>query len=174
MVASPSITSPTDGDRRKKPPLIQPPSSSGFSWNESTRSPSMSTAPRAAFHAARVAGYAAGMRAETAALPERAGWADGAVTDIAADMGTLTLRIVGRTLFAADLDADSERVQRALAELRAGRRVLCARSSLLGEDSSQLSAQGLVLSCPTRQVPELTVVVGVGARTIPLEATLRP
>ena len=60
------------------------------------------------------------------------------------------------------------------AELRAGRRVLCARSSLLGEDSSQLSAQGLVLSCPTRPVPELTVAVGVGARTIPLEATLRP
>ena len=60
------------------------------------------------------------------------------------------------------------------AELRAGRRVLCARSSLLGEDSSQQSVQGLVLSCPTRQVPELTVAVGVGARTIPLEATLRP
>ena len=60
------------------------------------------------------------------------------------------------------------------AELRAGRRVLCARSSLLGEDSSQLSVQGLVLSCPTRPVPELTVAVGVGARTIPLEATLRP
>ena len=60
------------------------------------------------------------------------------------------------------------------AELRAGRRVLCARSSLLGEDTSQQSVQGLVLSCPTRQVPELTVAVGVGARTIPLEATLRP
>jgi hypothetical protein len=60
------------------------------------------------------------------------------------------------------------------AELRAGRRVLCARSSLLGEDSSQQSVQGLVLSCPTRQVPELTVAVGVGARTIPLKATLRP
>jgi hypothetical protein len=60
------------------------------------------------------------------------------------------------------------------AELRAGRRVLCARSSLLGEDSSQQSVQGLVLTCPTRQVPELTVAVGVGARTIPLEATLRP
>ena len=60
------------------------------------------------------------------------------------------------------------------AELRAGRRVLCARSSLLGEDSSQQSVQGLVLSCPTRQVPELTVAVGVGASTIPLKATLRP
>jgi hypothetical protein len=60
------------------------------------------------------------------------------------------------------------------AELRAGRRVLCARSSLLGEDSSQQSVQGLVLSCPTRQVPELTVAVGVGASAIPLEAILRP
>jgi hypothetical protein len=60
------------------------------------------------------------------------------------------------------------------AELRAGRRVLCARSSLLGEDTGQQSVQGLVLACPTRQVPELTVAVGVGARTIPLEATLRP
>lgn len=70
-----------------------------------------------AFHAGRIAAYAAGMRAEAAALPDRAGWADGAVTDIAADMGTLTLRIVGRTLFAADLDADAARVQRALGEL---------------------------------------------------------
>ena len=60
------------------------------------------------------------------------------------------------------------------AELRAGRRVLCARSSLLGEDSSQQSVQGLVLSCPTRRVPELTVAVGVGASSIPLEASLRP
>jgi hypothetical protein len=60
------------------------------------------------------------------------------------------------------------------AELRAGRQVLCARSSLLGEDGSQQSVQGLVLSCPTRQVPELTVAIGVGARAIPLEATLRP
>jgi hypothetical protein len=60
------------------------------------------------------------------------------------------------------------------AELRAGRRVLCARSSLLGEDTSQQSVQGMVLGCPTRPVPELTVAVGVGARIIPLDATLRP
>jgi hypothetical protein len=60
------------------------------------------------------------------------------------------------------------------AELRAGRRVLCARSSLLGEDTNQQSVQGMVLSCPTRPVPQLTVAVGVGARIIPLDATLRP
>jgi hypothetical protein len=30
-----------------------------------------------------------------------------------------------------------------------------------------------VLSCPTRPVPRLTVAVGVGARMLPLEVTLR-
>ena len=60
------------------------------------------------------------------------------------------------------------------AELRAGGRVLCTRSSLLGDNSSQQSVQGIVLSCPTRPVPQLTVAVGVGARIIPLDATLAP
>jgi hypothetical protein len=60
------------------------------------------------------------------------------------------------------------------AELRAGDRVLCARSSLLGEDPGQQSAQGIVLSCPTRPVPRLTVAVGVGARMLPLHVTLTP
>jgi hypothetical protein len=60
------------------------------------------------------------------------------------------------------------------AELRAGDRVLCSRTSLLGEDSGQQSAQGIVLSCPTRQVPRLTVALGVGARMLPLRVTLTP
>jgi hypothetical protein len=60
------------------------------------------------------------------------------------------------------------------AELRAGGRVLCSRTSLLGDDPAQQSAQGIVLSCPTRQVPRLTVAVGVGARMLPLHATLTP
>jgi hypothetical protein len=60
------------------------------------------------------------------------------------------------------------------AELRAGDRVLCARTSLLGEDLGQQLVQGIVLSCPTRPVPRLTVAVGVGARIIPFDATLRP
>jgi cytochrome P450 len=70
-----------------------------------------------AFHASRTAAYADVMRAEAAALPARAGWTDGAVRDIAADMADLTLRIVGRTLFATDLGADSPAVAGALAEL---------------------------------------------------------
>jgi hypothetical protein len=60
------------------------------------------------------------------------------------------------------------------AELRAGDRVLCARTSLLGEDLGQQLVQGIVLSCPARPVPRLTVAVGVGARIIPFDATLRP
>jgi hypothetical protein len=60
------------------------------------------------------------------------------------------------------------------AELRAGGRVLCSRSLLLGEDVTQQATQGIVLGCPTRQVPRLTLALGVGARILPLDATLRP
>jgi hypothetical protein len=60
------------------------------------------------------------------------------------------------------------------AELRAGGRVLCSRTLLLGEDLSQQALQGMVLSCPARQVPRLTLALGVGARILPLDATLRP
>jgi cytochrome P450 len=70
-----------------------------------------------AFHASRMAAYAEVMRAEAAVLPQRAGWTDGAVRDLAADMADLTLRIVGRALFATDLAADSPAVAGALAEL---------------------------------------------------------
>jgi hypothetical protein len=59
-------------------------------------------------------------------------------------------------------------------ELRAGDRVLCSRTSVLGEDPSAQNLQGLVLSCPTRPVPRLTVAVGVGATMLPLKAALRP
>jgi cytochrome P450 len=75
-----------------------------------------------AFHGSRIAAYADVMRTEAAALPDRAGWTAhpaGVVRDIAADMADLTLRIVGRTLFATDLAADSPAVARALAELLA-------------------------------------------------------
>jgi hypothetical protein len=60
------------------------------------------------------------------------------------------------------------------AELRAGDRVLCSRASLLGDDPGRQAAQGIVLSCPTRPVPRLTVALGVGARMLPLDATLTP
>jgi hypothetical protein len=60
------------------------------------------------------------------------------------------------------------------AELRAGDQVLCSQTSLLGEDESTQDVQGIVLSCPTRPVPRLTVAIGVGARIRPLHATLTP
>jgi hypothetical protein len=60
------------------------------------------------------------------------------------------------------------------AELRAGDRVLCTHSSLVDEDPGERNLRGIVLSCPTRPVPRLTVAVGFGASTIPLDATLRP
>jgi hypothetical protein len=60
------------------------------------------------------------------------------------------------------------------AELRAGDRVLCSLASLLGDDPGQQATQGIVLSCPTRPVPRLTVALGVGARMLPLDATLTP
>ena len=70
-----------------------------------------------AFHASRIESYARSMRTAAAELPGRARWADGAVRDMAADMAALTLRIVGETLFAADLTDDSTAVSGALAEL---------------------------------------------------------
>jgi hypothetical protein len=60
------------------------------------------------------------------------------------------------------------------AELRAGGKVLCSYTSLLGQSLGQQSTQGIVLSCPTRQVPRLTVAVGGGARILPLHVTLTP
>jgi cytochrome P450 len=70
-----------------------------------------------AFHGSRIETYSRSMRTAASELPERAGWTDGAVRDVAADMAELTLRIVGQTLFAADLTDDSTAVSGALAEL---------------------------------------------------------
>jgi hypothetical protein len=58
------------------------------------------------------------------------------------------------------------------AELRAGDRLLCARTALLGE--SDQFAQGLVVSCPTGPVPRLTVALGLGVAAVPFDAALRP
>jgi hypothetical protein len=59
-------------------------------------------------------------------------------------------------------------------ELRAGGRVLCARTALLGEESARQFAQGIVVSCPTRPVPRLTVALGVGVAAVPFDTALRP
>jgi hypothetical protein len=62
------------------------------------------------------------------------------------------------------------------AELRAGGRVLCTRTTLIGDDVDQgVSGPGIVLACPAaRPAPRLTLAVGAGVRTVELDATLRP
>jgi hypothetical protein len=60
------------------------------------------------------------------------------------------------------------------AELRDGDRVLCARTMLLGDDFNQQFIQGIVLTCPTRPVPRLTLALGAGAGRVPLDIALRP
>lgn len=65
-----------------------------------------------AFHRARVAGYIDTM--VRAAITMRAQWHDGATVDINAEMMRLTMAIVARTLFGADVEADADRVAGAL------------------------------------------------------------
>jgi cytochrome P450 len=71
-----------------------------------------------AFHETRVRRYAEQMQA--AAGLTAAGWQDGEVRNVAAEMTALTLRIVGRTLFDTDLSADSARVANALTAFLGG------------------------------------------------------
>ncbi len=68
-----------------------------------------------AFHAARVAAYAAGMVA--AADTTDAGWRDGARIDMAEGMSALTFDAVGRALFSSDLRGDAGEVRSALGDL---------------------------------------------------------
>ncbi|MEN3358779.1 MAG: hypothetical protein V7637_2761 [Mycobacteriales bacterium] len=70
-----------------------------------------------AFHENRISRYAEQMR--SAAEAAAAGWRPGEV-DMAAEMGRLTLRIVGRTLFDADLTGDSAEVAGALTTFLGG------------------------------------------------------
>ena len=65
-----------------------------------------------AFHRARIAAYAQTMVRFTERLLE--GWHDGETRDVHAEMMRLTLQIVAKTLFDADVDADAQEVGRAL------------------------------------------------------------
>ncbi|MGB8356332.1 MAG: cytochrome P450 [Chthoniobacteraceae bacterium] len=64
------------------------------------------------FHREKIAGFARQMSAEAERL--MAGWRDGQEVDIAKEMGRLTLRIVGRTLFGSDVDGIADEVSRSL------------------------------------------------------------
>lgn len=65
-----------------------------------------------AFHKARVASYAAVMTNYAAQMRER--WRDGQTLNIADEMMSLTLAIVGKTLFDADVVSDSKDVGEAM------------------------------------------------------------
>jgi len=65
-----------------------------------------------AFHRARIAAYAETMVRFTERMLE--GWRDGESRDVHAEMMRLTLQIVAKTLFDADVDADVQEVGRAL------------------------------------------------------------
>ena len=65
-----------------------------------------------AFHRDRIAGYGRTMVGYADQL--RSGWADGATLDIAREMNRLTLNIVGKTLFDADVESQAVEVGEAL------------------------------------------------------------
>jgi cytochrome P450 len=65
-----------------------------------------------AFHHARIAGYASTMVEHAARASAR--WQDGATMDMSEQMMRLTLAIVARTLFGADVEAEAAEVGRAL------------------------------------------------------------
>ena len=65
-----------------------------------------------AFHRARMASYAAVMTDYAAQMRER--WRDGATLDISEEMMRLTLAIVGKTLFDADVESDAPEVGEAM------------------------------------------------------------
>jgi len=66
-----------------------------------------------AFHRARIASYATVMTEHAIKTSER--WRDGETLDIAEEMMRLTLSIVGKTLFDADVESDAQEVGAAMA-----------------------------------------------------------
>src|SRR5438874_11552433 len=65
-----------------------------------------------AFHRERIRAYAQTMVSYAQALLER--WRNGSIRDVNDDMMQLTLRIVGKSLFDADLDSEARDVGQAL------------------------------------------------------------
>src|SRR4029079_783055 len=65
-----------------------------------------------AFHRERIAGYGRTMVAYADRM--RTHWQDGATLDMAREMNRLTLSVVGKTLFDADVDAQAAAVGEAL------------------------------------------------------------
>jgi cytochrome P450 len=67
-----------------------------------------------AFHRDRIEAYGRTMAEHATRMAD--GWSDGAIVDMAAEMGRLTLGIVGRTLFDADVEDEADELGRALSD----------------------------------------------------------
>jgi cytochrome P450 len=67
------------------------------------------------FHPRRLAGY--GHQAVQAGLERAESWSDGMRVDLAREMNTLTLDVVGRTLFGIDLSREATEIRTALDQL---------------------------------------------------------
>jgi len=67
------------------------------------------------FHREQLAAYGSVMGEMAADFAERR-WRDGAVVDVAAEMGLLTLAVVARTLFGADVQEEAPEIGRALTD----------------------------------------------------------
>jgi cytochrome P450 len=70
-----------------------------------------------AFHRERIAAYADVMVGLAADL--RSTWKDGAVVDVCAEMNSLAMMIVAKTLFGADVESDAEAIRTALSQILA-------------------------------------------------------
>jgi cytochrome P450 len=68
-----------------------------------------------AFHRERLIGYGAAM--VDCAVASRESWTSGATLDIAREMNHLTLAIVARTLFSADVSAEADEIRSALTDV---------------------------------------------------------
>jgi len=65
-----------------------------------------------AFHRERLAGYAAAMSASAVRARER--WQTGSSMDVSVEMAKLTLSVVAKTLFSADIDAEAQEIGAAM------------------------------------------------------------
>jgi cytochrome P450 len=84
-----------------------------------------------AFHRDRIAAYGVVMADYSARLAER--WQDGTTVDVAQEMMRLTLSIVAKTLFDADVEAEAKEIGQALTDVRqVFRRVTMPFSDLVG------------------------------------------
>ncbi len=70
----------------------------------------------------------------------------------------------------ASLDQQLRDLLPVTAQLRVGKQVLCARTKLIGGTAPY---PALVVGCPTGEVDQLTVTLGAGSATVPLDARLR-